>query len=82
MDFPSLIRQHHLSGQSVWFPWPAASVYDHLQWEESRRPRSDRQMLRVLLDMPDEVSAPTFSFNVNGPSESVLRRCLDLFATA
>ena len=81
LDFLSLIRQHHLSGQSVWLPWrQRTSEYDHLQWKESRRPRSDRQMLRSLLDMPDEVSAPTFSFNVNGPSEAVLRRCLDLFA--
>eukprot|EP00439_Symbiodinium_sp_Y106_P048308 s1095_g6.t1 len=43
---------------SIWLPWrQVTSEYDHLQWEESRRPRSDRQMLRSLLDMPDEVSA-------------------------
>jgi len=83
VEFLSLIRQHHESGQSVWIPWrQRTSEADFLRWEESRRPRSDRQMLRSLLDLPDEAAGPTFGFSINGPSESVLRRCLDLFATA
>ncbi|CAE7889740.1 slc47a1, partial [Symbiodinium necroappetens] len=83
VEFLSLIRQHHESGQSVWIPWrQRTSEADFLHWEESRRPRSDRQMLRSLLDLPDEAAGPTFGFSLNGPSESVLRRCLDLFAIA
>ena len=83
VEMLSLIKQHHEAGQSVWVPWrQRTSESDFLQWEESRRPRSDRQMLRSLLDMPNEVDGPTYNFRLDGPSESVLRRCLDLFATA
>ena len=82
LDFLSLVRQHHTAGQSVWLPWRRrTSEYDRLQWE-TRRPHSDRQMLRSLLNMPEETAGPSFNFNINGPSEAVLRRCLDLFATA
>ena len=83
VEMLSLIKQHHEAGQSVWVAWRhRTSESDFLQWEESRRPRSDRQMLRSLLDMPNQVEGPTFNFRLDGPSESVLRRCLDLFATA
>ena len=72
------------AGNAVWVPRrQRTSESDFLAWEGSRHPRSDHQMLRALLAGGDDPPGPSCVFNIQGPLEAVMRRCLDiLFATA
>ncbi|CAE7362903.1 unnamed protein product, partial [Symbiodinium microadriaticum] len=83
VDFLSLLKNHHDSQQPLWIPWrQRTSESDATRWEEARRPRNDRQLLRSLLDADAEPSSASVSLNMQGPPDPVLRRSLSLFATA
>ena len=83
VDFLSLLKNHHDSQQSLWIPWrQRTSESDATRWEEARRPRNDRQLLRSLLDSDAEPSSASVNLNMQGPPDPVLRRSLNLFATA
>ncbi|CAE7694780.1 unnamed protein product, partial [Symbiodinium sp. KB8] len=83
VDFLSLLKNHHESQQSLWVPWRLrTSESDATRWEEARRPRNDRQLLRSLLDADAEPASASISLNMQGPPDPVLRRSLSLFATA
>ena len=83
VDFLSLLKSHHDSQQPLWIPWrQRTSESDATRWEEARRPRNDRQLLRSLLDADAEPSSASVSLNMQGPLDPVLRRSLSLFATA
>ena len=83
VDFLSLLKNHHDSQQSLWVPWRLrTSESDATRWEEARRPRNDRQLLRSLLDADAEPASASISLNMQGPPDPVLRRSLSLYATA
>ena len=83
LEMCSAIKHLHDSSCSPWLPWrQRASEADRAAWSESRRPRSDGQLLRALLADESEAPGPTSATGLNGPLESVLRRNLSLFATA
>ncbi|CAE7452587.1 unnamed protein product, partial [Symbiodinium necroappetens] len=83
VDFLSLLKNHHDSQQSLWVPWRLrTSESDATRWEEARRPRNDRQLLRSLLDADAEPASASINLNMQGPPDPVLRRSLSLFATA
>ena len=83
LEMCSAIKHLHDSSCSPWLPWrQRASEADRAAWSESRRPRSDGQLLRALLTDESEPQGPTSAAGLNGPLESVLRRNLSLFATA
>ena len=83
LEMCAAIKHLHDSACSPWLPWrQRASEADRAAWSESRRPRSDGQLLRALLSDEFEAPAPTSAAGLNGPLESVLRRNLSLFATA
>ena len=83
VDFLSLLKNHHESQQSLWVPWRLrTSESDATRWEEARRPRNDRQLLRSLLDADAEPASASICLNMQGPPDPVLRRSLSLFATA
>ncbi|CAE7209933.1 unnamed protein product, partial [Symbiodinium necroappetens] len=83
VDFLSLLKNHHDAQQSLWIPWRLrTSESDATRWEEARRPRNDRQLLRSLLDADAEPASASVNLNTQGPSDPVLRRSMSLFATA
>ena len=83
LDFLSLLKSHHDTSQSIWVPWRLRTCEsDALRWEETRRPRNDRHLLRVLLDSDAEPATASVNLNMQGPPDPILRRSLSLFATA
>ena len=83
IDVLSTIKQAHHSDDSVWVPWRLrATESDALSWRYSRRPRTDRQLLRHLLKGEEEVPGPTAFIPSGGPAEPTVRRTLSIFATA
>ncbi|CAE7357916.1 unnamed protein product [Symbiodinium sp. CCMP2456] len=83
LDFLSLLKSHHDTSQPIWVPWRLRTCEsDALRWEESRRPRNDRQLLRAFLDSDAEPATASVNLNMQGPPDPVLRRSLSLFATA
>ena len=83
-DFLSLLRQQLDSGVTCWIPWRhRSSEADALHWLESRRPRSDGQLLRSLLaDQDITDTGPSALVNMSAPIEPTLRRALSMLATA
>ena len=54
---------------------------DVLHWQESRRPRTDKQLLNLLLP-DDDTAGPSASISLLGPAEPTLRRMLSILAVA
>ena len=83
-DFLSLLRTSLDSGLTCWVPWRhRSSEADALHWLETRRPRSDGQLLRALLADQDPVeSSPAAQVNMNAPMEPTVRKALSMLATA
>ena len=83
-DFLSLLRTSLDSGLTCWVPWRhRSSEADALHWLETRRPRSDGQLLRALLADQDPVeSSPSAQVNMNAPMEPTVRKALSMLATA
>ena len=84
---PSLHFLQHLRSSLddkglLWVPWRLrSSEADALHWQESRRPRTDKQLLSLLL--PDEDSSgPSAVVSLSGPAEPTLRRMLSILAVA
>ena len=83
LDFLSALKSAHAAGQPVWIPWRLrTSETDVLAWNDSRRPRNDRQLLRHLLESDEDPPGPTAVVPMSGPSEPTVRKALQMFATA
>ena len=83
VEFLSAIKHAHASGDSVWIPWRLrATESDALSWQDSRRPRTDRQLLRHFLESEEDLPGPTAFIPSGGPAEPTVRRALSVFATA
>ena len=83
LEFLSALKQAHDAGDTVWIPWRLrATESDALSWHDSRRPRSDRQLLRYLLKGEEEFAGPTAFVLSGGPAEPTVLRALSVFATA
>ena len=68
LEMCSAIKHLHDSSCSPWLPWrQRASEADRAAWSESRRPRSDGQLLRALLADESEAPGPTSAAGLNGP---------------
>ena len=66
----------------LWVPWRLrSSEADALRWQESRRPRTDKQLLSLLLS-DDDSSGPSAVVSLSGPAEPTLRRMLCILAVA
>ena len=66
----------------LWVPWRLrSSEADALHWQESRRPRTDKQLLSLLLP-DDDSSGPSAVVSLSGPAEPTLRRMLSILAVA
>ena len=82
---PSLHFLQHLRSSLddkglLWVPWRlCSSEADALHWQESRRPRTDKQLLSLLL--PDDDSSCAV-VSLSGPAEPTLRRMLSILAVA
>ena len=64
----------------LWVPWRLrSSEADALHWQEARRPRTDKQLLSLLLPDEDNVG-PSASVSLSGPAEPTLRRMLAILA--
>ena len=74
-EFLSALQHTFTSGASPWLP-------DAISWHDSRRPRSDRQLLRTLLEAEEEMPGPTAFVPQSGPVEPTVRKALSVFATA
>ena len=80
VDFLSAVKHAHASTNLVWIPSKLrATVSDALSWQDSRRPRTDRQLLRHFLESEEDLPGPT-AFIPSG--EPTVRRALSVFATA
>ena len=83
VEFLSAVKHAHASGDSVWIPWQLrATESDALSWQDSRRPRTDRQLLRHFLESEEDLPGPTAFIPSGGPAEPTVRRALSVFATA
>ena len=81
VEFLSAIKHAHASGDSVWIPWRLrATESDALSWQDSRRPRTDRQLLRHFLESEEDLPGPTAFIPSARPA--TVRRALSVFATA
>ena len=80
-DFLSLLRASIDSKVSLWVPWRhRTSAQDVISFNEARRPRTDTQLLRsVLQGEPDPASALA---STSGPTDVTVRRHLAILATA
>ncbi|CAE7657443.1 LRRC45 [Symbiodinium sp. CCMP2592] len=83
IEFLNRLRSELDAPTSLWIPWRLRTSESDLQhFYESRRPRSDAQLLRGLLEgVPDPVVAQS-SAPTSGPVEPTLRRHLGLLITA
>ena len=82
-DFLSALKSAHASGTTLWVPWRHRSTEaDALAYQDMRRPRSDRQLLRQFLEAEDEPIGPTATISFSGPAEPTVRKALSIFATA
>ena len=79
-EFLSALQHTFASGASPWLPWRArCTEADAISWHDSRCPRSDRQLLRTLLEAEEEATA---FVPQSGPVEPTVRKALSVFATA
>ena len=82
-EFLSALQHTFTSGASPWLPWRSrCTEADAISWHDSRRPRSDRQLLRTLLEAEEEAPGPTAFVPQSGPVEPTVRKALSVFATA
>ena len=82
-EFLSALQHTFTSGASPWLPWRSrCTEADAISWHDSRRPRSDRQLLRTLLEAEEEMPGPTAFVPQSGPVEPTVRKALSVFATA
>ena len=82
-DFLSALKSAHASGTTLWVPWRHRSTEaDALAYQDMRRPRSDRQLLRQFLEAEDDPIGPTANVSFSGPAEPTVRKALSIFATA
>ena len=82
-EFLSALQHAFSSGASPWLPWRSrCTEADAISWHDSRRPRSDRQLLRTLLEAEEEAPGPTAFVPQSGPIEPTVRKALSVFATA
>ena len=83
VEFLSRLRSELDKPTTLWIPWRLRTSEQDLQnFYDSRRPRTDGQILRHLLDgVPEPIAAQT-SASVSGPVEPALRRHCGLMVTA
>ena len=82
-EFLSALQQAFLTGASPWLPWRSrCTESDAISWHDSRRPRTDRQLLRSFLEAEEESPGPTAFVPSSGPVEPTVRKALSVFATA
>ena len=81
-EFLSALQHTFSSGASPWLPWRSrCTEADAISWHDSRA-RSDRQLLRTLLEAEEEAPGPTAFVPQSGPIEPTVRKALSVFATA
>ncbi|CAE7257787.1 LRRC45 [Symbiodinium sp. CCMP2456] len=83
VEFLNRLRAELDKPTTLWVPWRLrTSEHDLQMFYENRRPRSDGQLLRHLLDgVPEPVTAQAPA-HTSGPVEPALRRHLGLLITA
>ncbi|CAE7232659.1 unnamed protein product, partial [Symbiodinium sp. CCMP2456] len=83
VEFLNRLRAELDKPTTLWVPWRLrTSEHDLQTFYENRRPRSDGQLLRHLLDgVPEPVTAQAPA-HTSGPVEPALRRHLGLLITA
>ncbi|CAE7277035.1 unnamed protein product [Symbiodinium sp. CCMP2592] len=83
LEFLNRLRSELDKPTTLWIPWRLrTSEHDVQTFYEHRRPRSDNQLLRSLLDdVPDPVVAHASVPN-SGPVEPLLRRHFGILVTA
>ncbi|CAE7611472.1 LRRC45 [Symbiodinium sp. CCMP2592] len=83
LEFLNRLRSELDKPTTLWIPWRLrTSEHDVQTFYEHRRPRSDNQLLRSLLDdVPDPVVAHA-SVPTSGPVEPLLRRHFGILVTA
>ena len=83
VEFLSRLRSELDKPTTLWVPWHfRASEQDLQNFYDTRRPPSDNQILRHILDgVPEPVAAQTTAM-VSGPVEPALRRHCGLLVTA
>ena len=83
VEFLSRLRSELDKPTTLWIPWRLRTSEQDLQnFYDTRRPRTDGQILRHILDgIPEPVAAQTTA-TVSGPVEPALRRHCGLLVTA
>ncbi|CAE7248426.1 LRRC45 [Symbiodinium sp. CCMP2592] len=83
LEFLNRLRSELDKPTTLWIPWRLrTSEHDVQTFYEHRRPRSDNQLLRSLLDdVPDPIVAHASVPN-SGPVEPLLRRHFGILVTA
>ena len=56
----SALQHAFATGASPWLPWRSrCTEADAISWHDARRPRTDRQLLRIFLEAEEESPGPT-----------------------
>ena len=79
----SALQHAFATGASPWLPWRSrCTEADAISWHDARRPRTDRQLLRIFLEAEEESPGPTAFVPNSGPIEPTVRKALSVHATA
>ena len=79
----SALQHAFATGASPWLPWRSrCTEADAISWHDARRPRTDRQLLRIFLEAEEESLGPTAFVPNSGPIEPTVRKALSVHATA